>query len=177
MGLKLRILRAEPAWHPGADFIYSNCNLASSEIPGVSGSREALLDEVTHQALWPLLVLDQHLMRTVDLVPFQAVQQSDTDHGHCRDQTPHPHKVLGFQLALLTPAEASPLLSPQDQPPQPSLPKEALEQIPGLARGGRSPILPSKARLPGILEGRAGPCRGREELGGGTPSCTGSFLT
>lgn len=55
---------------------------------GTSGCRETLLDEVAHQPLGPLLVLDQHLMGAADLVTFQAVEERDAHHGRCKEQTP-----------------------------------------------------------------------------------------
>ena len=66
---------------------------------GTSGCREALLDEVGHQPLGPLLVLGQHLMGAADLVTFQAVEERDAHHGRCKKQTPGQGKERDSSLA------------------------------------------------------------------------------
>lgn len=48
---------------------------------------KALLDEVAHQPLRPLLELGQHLVGAADLVPFQTVKEGDAHHGGCKEQT------------------------------------------------------------------------------------------
>lgn len=49
-----------------------------------SGHAKTLLDEVGHQALRPLLIFIKHLMRAADLIPFEAIQESDTNNSGCK---------------------------------------------------------------------------------------------
>lgn len=73
-----------------------------------SGCSKALLDEVAHQPLRPLLILHKQLVGAADLVPFQAVEQSDTHDGRCKEPTPHHTKRWGL-------TQGSPVLSPREE--------------------------------------------------------------
>lgn len=47
---------------------------------------QTFLDEVRHQDLRSLLVLDQNVMRGGDLVAIKAVQQGHADHRRCVEE-------------------------------------------------------------------------------------------
>lgn len=47
---------------------------------------QTFLDEVRHQDLGSLLVLDQNVMRGGDLVAIEAIQQGHADHSRCTEE-------------------------------------------------------------------------------------------
>lgn len=77
---------------------------------------EALLDEVAHQPLRPLLELSQHLAGAADLVPFQTVKEGDTHHGRCKEQRPRQGKALHLWLSSQTRGVTSAIPSEEGPP-------------------------------------------------------------
>lgn len=71
------------------------CTVSVQSGRGSSGkTSQPFLDEVRHQSLRSLLVLQQNIVRRGDLVALEAIQQRNANHGRWKGEKQPPWSLL-----------------------------------------------------------------------------------